>query len=251
MIRLAAVGDLHFGLDSAGTLRPKLERLSDQADLFLLAGDLTRYGDPGEAAVLAEELTDLPVPAVAVLGNHDYHSNQERGVRKAVEAAGVSVLDGEAIVLEVDGLRVGVAGTKGFGGGFAGACGSEFGEREMKSFVAHTRQVSDRLASALADLTADVKIALLHYSPIKGTLQGERLEIYPFLGSYLLAEAVDRVGADLVLHGHAHHGAEKGVTPGGIHVRNVALPVIKHAYNLYCLRDGEVSSNAVAHAVAP
>jgi Icc-related predicted phosphoesterase len=242
MIRVAAVGDLHFGRDSAGTLRPGLQRLADQADLFLIAGDLTRYGDREEAAVLAEELADMGVPTVSVLGNHDYHSNQEADVRTALESAGVVVLDGEATVFEVDGARVGIAGTKGFGGGFAGACGSEFGEPEMKGFIAHTRQVSDRLAAALGGLETEMRIVLLHYSPIKGTLQGERPEIYPFLGSYLLAEAVDRAGADLVLHGHAHHGVEKGVTPGGIHVRNVALPVIKHAYNLYCLGDGEVGA---------
>jgi Icc-related predicted phosphoesterase len=250
MIRIAAVGDLHFGQDSAGTYRPKLERLSDQADVLLLAGDLTRYGDPAEADVLAAELEGLTVPVVTVLGNHDYHSDRNEEVRQAIEAADVIVLDGEGIVLEIGGLRVGIAGTKGFGGGFAGASGSEFGEPEMRAFVSHTRSVSDRLSSALSGLTADVRIALLHYSPIKGTLQGERLEIYPFLGSYLLAEAVDRVGADLVLHGHAHHGTEKGITPGGIHVRNVALPVIKHAYNLYCLRDGEIESSAHTEAFA-
>jgi Icc-related predicted phosphoesterase len=250
MIRVAAVGDLHFGQDSAGTFRPKLQQLSDQADVLLLAGDLTRFGDPDEANVLAAELEGLTVPVVTVLGNHDYHSDRNKEVRQAIEAADVVVLDGEGIVLEIGGLRVGIAGTKGFGGGFAGASGSEFGEPEMKAFVAHTRGVSDRLSSALGSLSADVKIALLHYSPIKGTLQGERLEIYPFLGSYLLAEAIDRVGADLVLHGHAHHGTEKGVTPGDIHVRNVALPVIRHAYNLYCLRDGEVESAAPTEAFA-
>jgi Icc-related predicted phosphoesterase len=248
LIRVAAVGDLHVGRDSAGTIRPRLARLADQADVLLLAGDLTRIGDPEEAGVLAEELQGLPVPVVTVLGNHDYHSDRSAGVRRAVEASGVVVLDGEGVVFDIDGLRVGIAGTKGFGGGFAGASGSEFGEPEMKAFVAHTRELSDRLSTALSDLASDVKIALLHYSPIKGTLQGERLEIYPFLGSYLLAEAIDRVGADLVLHGHAHHGVEKGITPGGIHVRNVALPVIKHAYNLYCLRDGEVESPASADA---
>jgi Icc-related predicted phosphoesterase len=234
MIRIAAVADLHFGTDSAGTIRPQLDGLEGAADVLLLAGDLTRRGDPEEAGVLADELVGLPIPAVAVLGNHDYHLDLQDRVREAIERAGVRVLEGDAITLEVDDARIGVAGVKGFGGGFAGACGSEFGEREMKAFVSHTRELSERLEAALRSLEADVKVALLHYAPVKDTLAGERLEIFPFLGSYLLAEAVDRAGADLVLHGHAHAGTEKGVTPGGISVRNVALPVIKHAYNVYC-----------------
>jgi Icc-related predicted phosphoesterase len=234
MIRIAAVADLHFGTDSAGTIRPQLDSLEGAADVLLLAGDLTRRGDPEEAVVLADELVGLPIPAVAVLGNHDYHLDLQDRVREAIERAGVRVLEGDAITLEVDDARIGVAGVKGFGGGFAGACGSEFGEREMKAFVSHTRELSERLEAALRSLEADVKVALLHYAPVKDTLAGERLEIFPFLGSYLLAEAVDRAGADLVLHGHAHAGTEKGVTPGGISVRNVALPVIKHAYNVYC-----------------
>jgi Icc-related predicted phosphoesterase len=134
-------------------------------------------------------------------------------------------------------VRVGVAGTKGFGGGFAGACGGDFGEAEMKAFVRHTRSLAESLGKQLASLDADLRVALLHYSPVEATLQGERLEIYPFLGSYLLAEAVDRAGADLVVHGHAHAGSEKGLTAGGIRVRNVAQPVIKRAYNVYCFPD--------------
>jgi Icc-related predicted phosphoesterase len=239
MIRVAAAGDLHFGRDSAGTFRPHVDTMPGRADLLLLAGDLTRVGDPEEAAVLAAELREPPLPVVAVLGNHDYQSDQEAAVRGAVEDAGVRVLECEGAVLEVDGTRLGIAGAKGFGGGFAGASGSDFGEPEMKAFVRHTKEVAGRLEAALRALEADVRIALLHYSPVEGTLQGERLEIYPFLGSYLLAEAVDRAGADLVFHGHAHRGVEKGVTPGGVHVRNVAQAVIGHAYNVYTLPDPE------------
>jgi len=127
-----------------------------------------------------------------------------------------------------------VAGVKGFGGGFAGASGSEFGEREMKAFMAHTRHVAGMLEDALATLDTDVRVALLHYAPVEATLRGERLEIYPFLGSYLLAEAVDRAGADLVVHGHAHNGTERGVTPAGVPVRNVAQPVLRRSYAVYC-----------------
>jgi Icc-related predicted phosphoesterase len=235
LIRIAAVGDLHYGEGSQGILKPGLEHLPDRADLLLLAGDLTRWGKPEEVRVLADELRGLPIPMIAVLGNHDYHCGSEVEVRRLLEGAGVRVLEGEGTTVDVDGVRVGIAGTKGFGGGFRGAHGSDFGEPEMKAFVGHTKMLSDRLALALTGLDADLRIALLHYSPIEATLEGERLEIYPFLGSYLMAEAVDSAGADLVVHGHAHHGSEKGRTPGGIPVRNVAQPLIRHAYNVYTL----------------
>ena len=235
MIRVAAVGDVHVGTDSAGILRPHLAHLPERADVLLLAGDLTRLGRVEEAEILADELDGLGLPVMAVLGNHDHHAGEVDKVVEVLEAAGVTMIDGGSAVLEVDGATVGVAGTKGFGGGFAGACGSDFGEPEMKAFVAHTRALADQLEESLAALETDYRVALLHYSPVPETLQGERLEIYPFLGSYLLGEAVDRAGADLVLHGHAHGGTEKGVTPGGIHVRNVARPVIRQAYALYCL----------------
>jgi Icc-related predicted phosphoesterase len=248
MIRVAGTGDLHFGTDSAGTLRPHIDALPPLADLLLVAGDLTRIGDVSEAEALAKELADPPVPVVAVLGNHDYHSGQQGFVRERLERAGVRVLEGESAVLEIGGTSVGIVGAKGFGGGFAGACGSDFGEPEMKAFVRHTKAVSARLEELLSQLQADIRIVLLHYSPVEGTLQGERLEIYPFLGSYLLAEAVDRWGADLIFHGHAHRGVEKGVTPGGIHVRNVAQPVINHAYKVYSLAGSERSP---AEAVRP
>lgn len=239
MIRLAAAGDLHFGPDAAGTFRPQAEQLADRADLLLLAGDLTRRGEPEEAEALADELAGITVPVVAVLGNHDFHVDREKDVVAALNRAGVQVLEGESVVVPVNGTRVGIAGTKGFGGGFAGACGSEFGEPEMKAFVAHTRTLADRLEEALSALDTDVRVALLHYAPIEDTLHGERLEIYPFLGSHLLGEAIDRAGADLALHGHAHRGTEQGVTPGGVHVRNVAQPVIHHAYHVYCLGTGD------------
>jgi Icc-related predicted phosphoesterase len=241
VIRVAAVGDLHVGIDSAGRLAPRLAGLADHADLFLLAGDLTQRGRPEEAKVLAEELRGVGVPTVAVLGNHDYHSDEQDEVTEILERAGLRVLEGEAVVLEVGGRRVGIAGSKGFGGGFAGANASEFGEPEMKAFVGHTRTLAGRLERALAGLRADRRIVLLHYSPVADTLSGEPREIYAFLGSYLLAEAVDRVGADLVLHGHAHRGSRDGSTPGGVPVRNVAAPVIGRAYEVFHF-DAEAAS---------
>ena len=235
MIRVAAVGDIHLGTDSKGTYAPHLEHLAERADIFVLAGDLTKHGDPAEAAVLAEELRDVEIPIVTVLGNHDYHSDSEDVVRKVLEDAGVTVVEGEHAVFEINGRTIGVAGTKGFGGGFPGAAASNFGEPEMKAFVAHSRRLASSLETALNAIEADVKVAVTHYSPVEATLQGERLEIWPFLGSYFLAEAIDRGGAHLALHGHAHIGSEKGRTAGGVPVRNVAQPVIQHAYKVYCV----------------
>jgi Icc-related predicted phosphoesterase len=249
VIRIAAVADLHFGLDSGGTLRPHLEHLTDRADVFLIGGDVTRSGKPEQAKVLAEELRGIGIPTIAVLGNHDYHAGRADEVVAVMEEAEIRVLEGTSATIDLDGARIGVAGIKGFGGGFVGACASDFGEDEMKAFIRHTVTLAERLESALSSLEdVSVKVALLHYSPIEGTLRGERLEIYPFLGSYLLGEAIDRAGADVVFHGHAHRGSEKGVTPGGVHVRNVALPVIRHAYSLYCLEAGKLDADADALA---
>jgi Icc-related predicted phosphoesterase len=234
MMRVAAVGDLHVGHDSADLWRERLARVADDADVLLLAGDLTQSGLESEARALAAVLRPLALPRIAVLGNHDHHAGEPARVRGVLEAAGVEVLEGAATVVEARGVRLGVAGTKGFGGGFLGACGSDFGEPEMKAFIRHTKGLAERLEAALASLATDHRVALLHYAPVADTLQGERLEIYPFLGSYLLAEAIDRAGADLAVHGHAHAGTERGVTAGGVRVRNVALPVLMHTYQVYC-----------------
>ncbi len=237
MIRVAAVGDLHFGGDAQGSWATHAEHLVEQADVLLLAGDLTRIGAPAEAETLAEELAGVAssIPVLAVLGNHDHHSGSPDKVAATLERSGVQVLDGDAAIVHVHGSTLGVAGTIGFGGGFAGACASDFGEPQMKAFVEHTKDQAATLEASLSSLRTDRRVALLHYSPIEGTLHGERLEVYPFLGSYLLAEAVDHGGADLVVHGHAHNGVEKGATPGGVHVRNVAQPVLRRSYRVYCL----------------
>ena len=235
MIRIAAVGDVHFGDDSAGSLAPHLETLADNADVLLIAGDLTRHGLAQEAAVLAHDLTGAPVPVVAVLGNHDYHCDEQDDIRQGLESAGVTVLEGESKVIDVAGQTLGIAGIKGFGGGFAGACGSDFGEPEMKAFIRHTKAASTLLCERLSALETDYRVALLHYSPVEDTLVGERLEIYPFLGSYLLAEAIDSAGADLAIHGHAHAGSEKGATAKGVEVRNVAQPMLQRPYTVYRL----------------
>jgi Icc-related predicted phosphoesterase len=229
-VRVAAVGDLHVGLDSDPVLSS--ESLAGTADVLLVAGDLTRHGTPAEAEVLAGEVATVPVPVVIVLGNHDYESDAAEEVRAVMESAGATVLDGDSVVLSVGDVRVGIAGTPGFGGGFRGASCSEFGEPLMKAFVGHTRAMANALCHSLTGLDADVRIAMTHYSPIEATLEGERLEIYPFLGSYLLAEAIDNGGAHLAVHGHAHRGSRSGVTPCGVPVRNVARPVLGRPFTV-------------------
>lgn len=232
-MRVAAVGDVHYGSDSTGWLRPHFEGLAADADVLLIAGDLTRSGQAAEAAVLGADLRTVSVPVVVVLGNHDWHRGEERDIRTVLEQSGVTVLDGESIVLDLPGGRLGIAGCKGFGGGFAGACATPFGEPEMKAFVGRTQRESARLEDALNGMRADARVALLHYSPIQATLMGERTEIHAFLGSYLLAEAIDRAGCDLCVHGHAHNGTPTGVTPGGVPVHNVAMPLIRRAYTVF------------------
>ncbi|MEV6520756.1 metallophosphoesterase [Longispora sp. NPDC051575] len=232
-VRVAAVGDVHLDAGVVGRYRPALDELGDRADVLLLAGDLTRHGTAEEAYCVAAEFGGLAVPVIAVLGNHDYHCDAEKEVTGILLDAGIDVLEQTGTVLDVRGVRLGVAGAKGFGGGFAGKCVTEFGEPETKAFVRHTQAIATGLAAALGALDCDVKVALTHYSPVADTLAGEPPEIFPFLGSYLLAEAVDATGTDLAVHGHAHAGTERGRTPGGVRVRNVAHPVIRQAYALY------------------
>lgn len=235
MIRIAAAGDVHFDRKSHGRLSDHFTYLGEKADLFLLAGDLTQTGHPEEMQVLAHDLKQCPVPVIAVLGNHDYHVDQVDKVSQILVDSGVTVLEGNSASLNIGEYTVGVAGLKGFGGGFVGACGSEFGEVEMKSFMRFSKLQAKLLENSLKSLEVDYKIALLHYSPTTQTLTGEKKEIYPFLGSYYLAEAIDYGKADIAFHGHAHGGVERGETPGGCPVRNVAQPVIRYAFNIYTL----------------
>jgi Icc-related predicted phosphoesterase len=239
VIRVAAVGDIHLSSDTDRDLAEGMLGIEEHADVLLLAGDLTKCGIPDEARVVVRELRSVPIPIVAVLGNHDHHDGRPEAVADVLGSGGIRVLEGHSVVLDLPGGRLGVAGVKGFGGGFAGANASAFGEPEMKAFVRHTQSIGERLTAALQALEhqhCDATVALLHYSPVPDTLVGERLEIYPFLGSQLLAEPVDRCVPDLVVHGHAHAGSEEGRTPGGIPVRNVAMPLIGCAYRVFNLQ---------------
>jgi Icc-related predicted phosphoesterase len=232
-LRVAAVGDIHMGVDTAGRFRRSFQQVAACADVLLLAGDLTRSGTVPEARCAAAELSGLGIPIISVLGNHDYHSEQVGEITGVLVGAGVQVLEGSATVLNCRGMRLGVAGCKGFGGGFSGAMVHEFGEPQIKEFTRHGRDSADQLAGALAGLDCDVRVALTHYAPSVGTLEGEPSQLYPLLGSDLLGRAIDSGGVALAIHGHAHHGAEYGLTAGGVPVRNVAYPVIRTAYRIY------------------
>lgn len=253
MTRIAATGDVHFDRNSRGKLSRHWPDLLGKASLFLIAGDLTQVGHPDEAVPLIEDLKECPVPVIAVLGNHDYHMDREDEIKTMLLEGGVHVLDRSSIVFANDECKIGIYGLKGFGGGFLGSNCNEFGEPEIKAFVRHTKRQAEELQRGLLSMETDYKIVLMHYSPCPDTLLGEKKEIYPFLGSYLLGEAADRSGANVIFHGHAHKGVENGSTPGGIPVRNVAQPVIRHAFNIYHLSDLNHSEahNSAAAPVSP
>jgi Icc-related predicted phosphoesterase len=233
VIRVAAVGDVHLGEGMRGCYAADVAALADRADVLLLAGDLTRHGTAAEAEIVAGEFGPAPVPVVAVLGNHDLHADDAEGVTAALEARGITVLEGTGTVLDVNGVRLGVAGTVGFGGGFPRATVADFGEPEMKAFAARGRMLAAGLGEALKSLDCDVRVALTHYAPVPDTLDGEPREIYPFLGSHLLADVIDSCDTDLALHGHAHYGSPDGRTPGGVPVHNVARPVLGRPYRVF------------------
>ena len=204
-------------------MQEQLARVRDQADVLVLAGDLTNYGKPNEMEPLLNALVRVRVPIVAVLGNHDYESGCEADLMKMLSNEGIKVLDGN--IYERDG--VGFAGTKGFVGGFGRGVLTAFGEPEIKTFVRASIDEALKLERAMSQMRTQKRVVVLHYSPIAGTVQGESPEIFCFLGTSRLAEVVDRHGADLVVHGHAHHGTPDGKTVGGIPVHNVAITLLQ------------------------
>jgi Icc-related predicted phosphoesterase len=204
-------------------LHEQLSHVRNEADVLVLAGDLTNYGKPEEMEPLLNVVVRSRIPTVAVLGNHDYESGRQVELIHMMEAAGIKALDGTAY--ERDG--VGFAGTKGFVGGFGRGVLTAFGEPEIKQFVQASIDEALKLERAMAQLRTPKRVVVLHYSPIAGTVQGEAAEIFPFMGTSRLAEVVDRHGADLVLHGHAHHGQPEGKTTGGNPVYNVAVTLLQ------------------------
>jgi Icc-related predicted phosphoesterase len=223
LIRFAAVGDIHVHKDSAGSLRSFFAEASEAADALLLCGDLTDYGTAEEAKVLAGELSVVSIPIVAVLGNHDHESGTPEHVVEVLTRAGVRVLDGEACEIE----GVGIAGAKGFAGGFGRYTLGAWGEPVTKQFVREAQHEAMKLEAALAKLRTPRRIALVHYSPIQATVQGEPVEIWPFLGSSRLEEPLVRYPPDAVFHGHAHRGTLEGKTVNGVPVYNVAKPLLQ------------------------
>jgi uncharacterized protein len=222
-MRIAATADLHFTAQRYTVLRDQLNKVRDEADALVLAGDLTNYGQPDEMEPLLNALVRLRTPIIAVLGNHDYESGREGDLMRMMTAEGIKVLDGSAY--ERDG--VGFAGTKGFVGGFGRGVLTAFGEPEIKAFVRASIDEALKLERAMSQLRTTKRVVVLHYSPVLATVCGEAAEIYPFLGTSRLAEVVDRHGADLVLHGHAHHGKLDGKTTAGIPVHNVAITLLQ------------------------
>lgn len=222
-MRIAATADLHFAPQRLSPLHDQLNRVRDEADVFVIAGDLTNYGRPEEMEPLLNVLVRTRLPTVVVLGNHDYESGRQEELMRMMTQEGIKVLDGSAY--ERDG--VGFAGTKGFIGGFGRGVLTAFGEPEVKTFVRASIDEALKLERALSQLRAKKRVVVLHYAPIAGTVQGEREEIYPFLGTSRLAEIVDRHGADLVIHGHAHNGKCDGKTTGGVPVHNVAITLLQ------------------------
>jgi Icc-related predicted phosphoesterase len=226
-LRIAAVADIHVKKDSQGAMQPLFAKVSEEADVLLICGDLTDYGSVDEAKALAKDiLSSLRIPSLAVLGNHDFESGKQDELSKIMTDAGVTMLDGTAT--EIHG--VGFAGVKGFGGGFGQRALGPWGETTIKQFVREAVDEALKLEAALARLRTKHLVALLHYSPVKQTVEGEPLEIYPFLGSSRLEEPINRYPVSLVLHGHAHRGRPQGATKSGVPVYNVSMPLLSRTF---------------------
>ncbi|MGW4768376.1 metallophosphoesterase family protein [Nocardia sp. NPDC004278] len=231
-IRIAAVADLHMRDAVAGRFRPDLLRIT--ADVLLLGGDLTEGGALYEADLLCAEIARLPVPVVAVLGNHDHDRRLGYRIAAVLTDLGVHLLDGDAVTLDVRGRRLGIAGVMGGSGGFPGYPGRpDEGSAEHRARMRRGPLDALRLRHALDSLECETRIALMHFAPIVDTLAGEPPKIYPGLGCHDLGEAVDAGGAVLAIHGHAHGGTEFGRTASGVPVRNVSYPVLGRTYAVY------------------
>ncbi|MFI5228056.1 MAG: metallophosphoesterase [Gemmatimonadales bacterium] len=226
VVRLAAISDLHYSKTSQGTLQPLFAQIAESADVLVLCGDLTDYGLVEEARVLARDLAPVKIPMVGVLGNHDFESDQEREIAQVLTDVGVHMLDGDTWEFR----GVGFAGVRGFCGGFGRGALGPWGEKIIKEFVHEAVQESLKLEAALARLTMEHRVALMHYAPIRATVEGESPEIFPFLGSSRLEDPLTRFEVTAVFHGHAHKGSPEGTTQSGIPVFNVAYQLLKASY---------------------
>jgi Icc-related predicted phosphoesterase len=228
IVRIAAIGDMHYSRTAApGLLQPLFAQITEAADLLVLCGDLTDYGLADEARALIREIaTTLKIPSVAVLGNHDYESGQQEEIKKIIADAGIVTLDGDTT--EIHGI--GFAGVKGFAGGFGRRALGPWGEDIIKKFVHECIEEALKLESALARLRNDRIIAILHYAPVQDTVEGEPLEIFPFLGCSRLEEPLTRYPVSAVFHGHAHHGQPEGRTRTNVPVFNVSMSLMKETF---------------------
>jgi Icc-related predicted phosphoesterase len=228
IVRVAALGDLHHGKNAVqGSLQSLFAQITEAADILVLCGDLTDYGHPDEARALAREMTStVKIPSVGVLGNHDYEAGQQAEISRILSDAGVIMLDGDTT--EIHGI--GFAGVKGFCGGFGRRALGPWGEEIIKHFVREAVDEALKLESALARLRNDRLVALLHYSPIQETVEGEPREIYPFLGCSRLEEPIGRFPVSVVFHGHAHHGQAEGRTAGNVPVFNVSASLMREMF---------------------
>ncbi|HEY0150455.1 MAG TPA: metallophosphoesterase [Longimicrobium sp.] len=225
VVRIAAVGDFHCGEEDVGKYREHFAGVNDDADVLLLAGDLTRRGTPPEIKVVLGELADVRIPILAVLGNHDHESGRVEEAKALLRSReGLHLLDDEPFQLNP---HVGIAGVKGFMGGFGRWTLTAFGEAATKEFVGTTIEEAQTLEFALRRLSTPIRVVLLHYSPTVDTVMGEPETIHAFLGNDRLAEPIDRFGASVVFHGHAHHGTFRGKTAGGVPVFNVSLSLVR------------------------
>ena len=225
VIRIAAAGDVHASEAIRDRVEAAFERVDSEADVVLLAGDLTTTGEPAQAQVLADACRGMSVPVFAVLGNHDYHAGCAAEIAVVLGDAGVRMLDRSWATCEVAGMELGVVGTKGFVGGFPGCVLPDFGEPLLRQVYAETTREAEAIAQGLREIVhCDLRIVLLHYAPVEATLMGEPAGIHVFLGSDRLATPIAECGADLVLHGHAHAGSFEG-SIGQIPVYNVAVHV--------------------------
>jgi uncharacterized protein len=244
-VRIAAAGDVHCRASAGVEARETFAKLEGRADLLLLAGDLTMHGEAAEARVLADACRELSMPVFAVLGNHDVHLGEQRGITSVLEQAGVRVLDRASAVCEAAGIEIGIVGTKGFVGGFPGSHLPDFGESALRQVYAETTTEVDALAEGLkAVALCQVRVVLLHYAPTDSTLTGEPPGIWAFLGSDRMAAPIVEHTPDLVVHGHAHAGRFEGGI-GEVPVFNVSAPVMGQDFWVFELSGVARSPTAV------
>jgi uncharacterized protein len=249
VIRIAAAGDVHASEATRDRVLRAFDRVSDEADVVLLAGDLTTTGEPEQAAVLADACRDLPIPVFTVFGNHDVHAQKEKDIRALLEEAGVHVLDRSWKTCSVGDVELGVVGTKGFVGGFPGSVLPDFGEPLLRQVYADTSAEAEAIGRGLQEIVhCDLRVVLLHYAPVETTIAGEPEGIHVMLGSDRLATPIAEYGADLVLHGHAHAGSFEGCI-GKIPVYNVAVHVTGRDFWIFDLEG--VKGRSETHVEGP